>query len=93
MRVSAMSNTTNVGLPFEKYNKLSDEAKALYNTMYDYCTYSSDPLYQTLHKFRKKIDSFFGRDKVLLKEYFNNDPAIKWSGISCEPWLYYEKPY
>jgi hypothetical protein len=82
-----------VGLPFEEYYKLSDEAKALYNTIYDYCTYSSDPLYQTLHKFRKRIDSFFGRDKALLIEYFNHDPAIRWNGISSDPWHYYSLPY
>ena len=82
-----------VGLPFEKYEKLSDDAKNMYNKIYDYCTYSPDPRYQTLHKFRKEINSFNGRDKAFLIEYFNSDPAINWPGISDLPWKYYEKPY
>lgn len=82
-----------VGLSFEKYDTLSLDAKAIYNILFDYCTYSSDPQYQTLHKFRNKINKFKGTDREILIEYFNNDPAIRWNGISQEPWLYYEKPY
>jgi len=82
------------GLPFEKYNKLPDEAKVLYNTIFDYCTYSSDPQYKVLHKFRNKINSFGpGRTRNILIEYFNNDPAIRWNGMSSEPFEYYSSPY
>lgn len=85
--------TTTVGLPVEKIMRLSDTARTLYDLMYDYCTYSSDPQYKTLHKFRNKINTFQGTDRDLLIEYFNNDPAIKWSGIPSVPFEYYSKPY
>jgi len=88
-----MINETKVGLAYEKYDELSSEAKALYNMLYDYCTYASDPQYRTLHKFRTKISNLEGRDRELLIEYFNHDPAIRWNGMSSEPWTYYEKPY
>ena len=81
------------GLEFQKYMKLSDTAKKLYNAIYDYCTYSSDPQYKTLHKFRNLISNLVGEDREYLVEYFNLDPAIKWLGMPCEPWEYYEKPY
>jgi hypothetical protein len=77
----------------EKFNSLSQEAKYLYTTIYDYCTYSSDPQYQRLHKFRKSIEKLESRDREVLIEYFNNDPAIRWPGIPCQPWDYYQKPY
>lgn len=77
----------------EKYNSLSQEAKYLYTSIYDYCTYSADPQYQRLHKFRNSINKLQGQDKAILIEYFNNDPAIRWPGISSDPWQYYEKPY
>ena len=77
----------------EKFNSLSQEAKYLYTTIYDYCTYASDPQYQRLHKFRNAINKLEGRDREVLIEYFNNDPAINWPGISSVPWQYYEKPY
>ena len=82
-----------VGLPFERYEKLSEEAKTLYNTIFDYCTYADDPQYKTLHKFRNKIDRLWGRDKTYLIDYFNNDPAIRWNGMSSEPYEYYSQPY
>lgn len=77
----------------EKFNSLSQEAKYLYTTIYDYCTYSSDPQYQRLHKFRKSIEKLEGRDRDILIEYFNSDPAINWNGISSPPYEYYSKPY
>jgi len=88
-----MINETKVGLAYEKYDELSIPAKAIYNMLYDYCTYSSDPQYQTLHKFRVKISKLKTGDRDILIEYFNNDPAIRWNGISKEPWEYYKDPY
>lgn len=82
-----------VGLAFAKYDLLTLDGKILYNMVYDYCTYASDPQYQTLHKFRNKINKLAGRDRELLIEYFNHDPAIRWPGMPCEPWDYYAKPY
>jgi hypothetical protein len=73
---------------------LSENAKHLYNTMYDYCTYASDPQYQTLHAFRNKIANIANqRERGILINYFNNDPAIRWTGMPAEPWEYYAKPY
>lgn len=80
-------------IPEEKYNSLSQEARYLYTTIYDYCTYSSDPQYKTLHKFRNSISKLEGRDREILIEYFNSDPAIRWNGMSSEPWEYYKDPY
>jgi len=88
-----MINETKVGLAYEKYDELSIEAKALYNMLYDYCTYSNDPQYKTLHSFRTKISKLQGRDRELLIEYFNHDPAIRWNGIPNEPYRYYQDPY
>ena len=82
-----------IGLAFEKYDELSIPAKALYNMLFDYCTYASDPQYKTLHKFRTKISKLEGRDREILIEYFNSDPAIRWNGMSSEPWEYYKDPY
>ena len=85
--------TKPIGLPLEKIMVLSDQARTLYDLIYDYCTYSSDPQYQTLHKFRKAIDKLEGNSRNIMIEYFNNDPAIRWNGISSEPFEYYSKPY
>ena len=82
-----------IGLPLETVLSLSEDARHLYDQIYDYCTYASDPQYQVLHKFRNKIAQFDGRDKEVLIGYFNSDPAIKWNGMPCEPYEYYEKPY
>lgn len=83
-----------VGLPFDEYNKLTLDGKVLYNLIYDYCTYSSDPQYQTLHKFRTKISKLTNHtDRELLIEYFNNDPAIRWNGMPSDPYTYYQHPY
>lgn len=88
-----MDNST-IGMHYEKYDQLTLDGKTVYNLLFDYCMYSSDPQYQTLHKFRKKIDQLTNHtDKQLLIEYFNSDPAIRWHGIPTEPWLYYSKPY
>lgn len=83
-----------VGLPFDRYDSLTLDGKVLYNMIFDYCTYSSDPQYKTLHKFRNKINKLTNHtDKTTLIEYFNNDPAIRWNGMSKEPWEYYKDPY
>ena len=82
-----------IGLPLETIMTLSPEARHLYDTIYDYCTYASDPQYQTLHKFRNKISKLAGRDRAVLIAYFNQDPAIRWNGIPEEPYLYYAKDY
>lgn len=77
----------------ETLQRLSGAARAVYDLIYDYCTYAADPQYKTLHQFRVMINKMEGTDKVLLMEYFNNDPAIGWNGMPCEPWLYYKDPY
>ena len=83
-----------IGLPLDTIMTLSENAKHLYNTMYDYCTYASDPQYQTLHAFRNKIANIANqRERGILINYFNNDPAIRWTGMPAEPWEYYAKPY
>lgn len=83
-----------IGLPVETIMSLSDEARTLYDNIYDYCTYSADPQYQTLHKFRKCIAALDNcRERDILINYFNNDPAIGWPGMPCAPYEYYAKPY
>ena len=85
--------TDTIGLPADKYATLSQEARYLYTCIYDYCTYAADPQYQRLHNFRKSIDKLTGTDREALIEYFNHDPAIRWPGMSAEPWEYYRHPY
>lgn len=82
-----------IGLPLETIMGLSEQARNLYDTIYDYCTYSSDPQYQKLHTFRVKISKLETPDRDILIRYFNNDPAIRWNGIPQEPYLYYQKDY
>jgi len=87
-------NSELAGLPGEKYDNLTLDGKVLYNLIFDYCTYSSDPQYTTLHKYRTRISKLSNHtDKQLLIEYFNNDPAIRFNGMSQEPYEYYRKPY
>jgi hypothetical protein len=82
------------GLPVETIMSLSDEARRLYDSIFDYCTYSSDPQYQKLHKYRKRIAALDNiRDRDVLIGYFNTDPAIRWNGIPSEPYEYYKKDY
>ena len=69
------------------------EAKFLYTSIYDYCTYAADPQYQRLHKYRNQISKLAGRDRDILIAYFNADPAIAWTGIPQVPYLYYAKDY
>lgn len=83
----------NIGITTEQYMELSQEAKFLYTSIFDYCTYASDPQYQRLHKYRASISKLTGRDQELLISYFNNDPAIRWHGMPLEPYEYYRKPY
>jgi hypothetical protein len=86
--------TPNTPVWTERFNELSQEAKYIYTTIYDYCTYASDPQYQKLHQFRNVIDKkFTGKDRDILIDYFNTDPAIRWNGIPQEPFEYYRKPY
>ena len=82
-----------LGLPVDTIMSLSDQARFLYDSIYDYCTYSSDPQYQKLHKYRNQISKLEGRDRDILIEYFNSDPAIRWKGIPQEPYEYYKKDY
>ena len=77
----------------KRFNALSQEAKFLYTTIYDYCTYAADPQYQRLHEYRKQISKLHGQDREILVEFFNNDPAIRWNGIPQEPYAYYAKDY
>lgn len=82
-----------IGIPTEQYMTLSQEARYLYTSIFDYCTYSSDPQYQRLHQYRTSISKLPEPDKSVLIKYFNNDPAIRWNGIPQEPYEYYRKPY
>ena len=83
-----------LGLPIETIMCLSDEARCLYNQIFDYCTYAADPRYQTLHTYRKRIAALDNvRDRDTLIAYFNNDPAIRWKGIPQEPYVYYAKDF
>lgn len=89
----ALLPNPNLGLPVETTMTLSPKARHLYDLIYDYCTYSSDPQYQTLHKFRNQISKLAKRDRDTLTTYFNMDPAIRWNGIPEEPYLYYAKDF
>lgn len=83
-----------IGLPIETIMSLSDEARCLYNQIFDYCTYAADPRYQTLHTYRKRIAALDNiRDRESLIAYFNMDPAIQFTHIPEVPWIYYAKPY
>jgi hypothetical protein len=83
-----------VGLPLELIMSLNDEARTLYDMIYDYCTYAADPQYQMLHKFRNAIARLANHgDRDILIGYFNQDPAIRWNGMPCAPYEYYAQPY
>jgi hypothetical protein len=83
-----------IGLPVEMIMSLSEEARFLYDSIFDYCTYASDPQYQKLHTYRNAIAALDNiRDRDILIAYFNNDPAIRWTGIPEEPYVYYKKDY
>ena len=90
-----MMNTepTKIMISDNKFNSLSQEARYLYTTIYDYCTYAADPQYHRLHQFRMQINKPEDRDRDILIEYFNADPAIHWPGMPCKPWDYYASPY
>lgn len=89
-----MTNEQCIGLPAETIMCLSESTRKLYDLIYDYCTYASDPQYQTLHKFRGLIDRITNTtERNIMIGYFNADPAIRWSGMPCAPWQYYAKPY
>ena len=83
-----------IGLPIEQILALSEQARSLYDTIYDYCTYAADPQYRVLHTFRNKIAKIANlRDRAMLIHYFNNDPAIQWTGMPADPYAYYAQPY
>lgn len=84
---------THIGLPAHMYDQLSQDARYLYTCIYDYCTYADDPQYKRLHAFRNAINKLVGTDKDIMIQYFNHDPAIRWSGMPCDPWTYYAAPY
>lgn len=87
-------NEKTVGLDMDSIMQLSPEARELYNAIYDYCTYSSDPRYQTLHKFRMAIDRLANvADRDALIVYFNTDPAIQDHNMKCSAWEYFQDPY
>jgi len=87
------TDTGRIGLEFSEYQKLSPDGQDVYNQIFDYCTYASDPQYPRLHIFRTKISKLDSGSRDILINYFNNDPAIRWNGIPEEPWEYYKKPY
>lgn len=73
---------------------LSDTARSLYNTIYDYCTYAADPQYRTLHTFRNCIAKIADqRERAMLIDYFNTDPAIQDHNMQTSAWEYYAQPY
>ena len=83
-----------IGLPMETIMTLSPKARHLYDTIYDYCTYASDPQYQTLHKFRNQIARLANAvDRDALIAYFNADPAIQDHNMTVPAWQYYADPY
>jgi hypothetical protein len=82
------------GLPVETIMSLSEQARFLYDAIFEYCTYHPDPQYQTLHKYRNAIAALDNvRDRDILIGYFNTDPAIRWNGIPSEPYVYYAQDY
>jgi hypothetical protein len=83
-----------IGLPVDVIMCLNDEARMLYDKIYDYCTYAADPQYQKLHKYRNQIARLANAaDREILIAYFNQDPAIRFRGMPCEPFEYYKEPY
>lgn len=73
---------------------LSDEARSLYNQIFDYCTYAADPQYQTLHTFRNRIARLADeRARAMLITYFNTDPAMQDHNMQTSAWEYYAQPY
>lgn len=83
-----------IGLPADTIMGLSEQARHLYDQIYDYCTYAADPQYKTLHTFRNKIAKIANqRERGMLIHYFNNDPAIGWTGMPSAPYEYYAQPY
>ena len=83
-----------IGLPIETIMSLSEQARHLYDSIFEYCTYAADPQYQKLHKYRNRIAALDNpRDRDVLIAYFNNDPAIKWKDIPQEPYVYYAKDF
>lgn len=89
-----MFETSQIGLPIETVLCFSESTRKLYDLIFDYCTYSSDPQYKVLHKFRGLINRLANpSERKIMIGYFNHDPAIRWNGMPCEPWEYYKDPY
>ena len=82
-----------IGLPLETIMALSPKARHLYDLIYDYCTYASDPQYRTLHRFRNQIAQLDIRDRDILISYFNADPAIADHNMKVPAWDYFADPY
>lgn len=85
--------SAHIGLTDDQIDALSETARQLYNAIFDYCTYASDPQYATLHKFRARIQQLDAPDRDALIAYFNADPAITWTGMPGAPYEYYAAPY
>ena len=86
-------NEPRIGLEDAQIDALSETGRRLYNNIFDYCTYASDPQYQTLHKFRNRISHLDERDRAVLITYFNADPAIQDHNMTVPAWEYFEAPY
>ncbi len=88
-----MMNETRIGLTHEQIDDLSEPGRRLYNNIFDYCTYASDPQYRTLHRFRQQIAQLDARDRDVLIGYFNTDPAIQDHNMTVSAWDYFADPY
>lgn len=88
------TSANNCGLAFDQIQSLTAPARALYNQIFDYCTYAADPRYQTLHKFRQAIARIANTaDRDTLIAYFNADPAIQDPNMKVPAWQYFADAY
>lgn len=86
-------NDARIGLTDNQIDDLSEMGRRLYNNIFDYCTYASDPQYQTLHRFRQQITQLPAPDQHILIAYFNTDPAIQDHNMKTSAWEYFAAPY
>ena len=84
---------SHIGLAPHQIDALSVQARQLYNNIFDYCTYASDPQYQTLHRFRMRIAALPATDRDALIQYFNTDPAIQDPNATVPAYEYFAAPY
>lgn len=82
-----------IGLAPDQIDELSEQARQLYNNIFDYCTYAADPQYATLHKFRVRIAALPAADRDALIQYFNTDPAIQDHNATVPAYEYFAAPY